>query len=333
MKNKNNTFTLLVHVSILLTLLTVILSAYIRLSTNGLGCEPWPDCYGHVGSMQQYDAASSFRNARPEQPHGFARMLHRLVASTLGLFVVMILISAWRRRRKGGPGVRLPAAILGVTLFLSILGYTTPSPWIPAVAIGNLVGGMTMLAMLWWLGQSISTEAVRLNPNTLSLKPLAKWGLALVMIQITLGAWVSGNYAGPACDGLAFCGGDWAGAINIARKLTVENGMIVADSVMPAVHTFHRIGAIILTAFLGWLGFRIMKSDKKLKTTAIFMLALLGTQILLGITAIAMQFPLGLVTAHNAIAALLLLSLTNLNLTLSRQPLLSHKPPAIKPFA
>lgn len=317
--SQHNTFTLLVNISILLTLITVVLSAYIRLSTNGLGCEPWPDCYGYVGSMQQYDAASSFSNARPEQPHGFARMLHRLVASALGVFVVMILIMAWRRRRQGGPGVTLPAAILGVTLFLSILGYSTPSPWIPAVTIGNLVGGMAMLAMLWWLGQSITTTAIRLSPDTRALKPLAKWGLALLMIQITLGAWVSGNYAGPACSGWAFCGGDWAAAFNVARALTVENGMIVADNAMPAVHTLHRIGAIMLTLFLGWLAIRVIGADEKLKSIAIFMLVLIVTQIVLGIGAIALQLPLGLMTAHNAIAALLLLTLTNLNLTLSRQ--------------
>jgi cytochrome c oxidase assembly protein subunit 15 len=317
--SQHNTFTLLVYISILLTLLTVVLSAYIRLSTNGLGCEPWPDCYGYVGSMQQYDAASSFSNAQPEQPHGFARMLHRLVASVLGVFVVMILIMAWRRRKQGGPGIALPAAILGITLFLSILGYSTPSPWIPAVTIGNLVGGMAMLAMLWWLGQSITTTAMPLNPDTRPLKPLAKWGLALLMLQITLGAWVSGNYAGPACTGWAFCSGDWAGALNVARSLTVTNGMIITDNAMPAVHTLHRIGAIMLALFLSWLAIRTLGTDQKLKTTAIFMLVLLGTQILLGISAIAMQLPLGLVTAHYAIAALLLLTLTNLNLMLSRQ--------------
>ena len=316
---QHNTFTLLIYISVLLTLITVVLSAYIRLSTNGLGCQPWPDCYGYVGSMQQYDAASSFGNARPEQPHGFARMLHRLVASALGVFVVMILIMAWRKRKQVGPGIALPVAILGITLFLSILGYSTPSPWIPAVTIGNLVGGMAMLSMLWWLGQSITTTAVPLNPNTQSLKPLAKWGLAFLMIQITLGAWVSGNYAGPACSGWAFCGGDWSGALNIARSLTVENGMIVVDNAMPAVHTLHRVGAIIMSLFLTWLAYRAIISDKKLRPVAIFMLVLLGTQVLLGISAIAMQLPLGLVAAHNAIAALLLLTLTNLNLTLSRQ--------------
>ena len=71
-RSQHITFTLLVYSSILLTLLTVVLSAYIRLSTNGLGCEPWPDCYGYVGSMEQYDAASSFTTAQPKQPHGAA---------------------------------------------------------------------------------------------------------------------------------------------------------------------------------------------------------------------------------------------------------------------
>jgi cytochrome c oxidase assembly protein subunit 15 len=246
-------------------------------------------------------------------------MLHRLVASVLGVLVVMILYMAWRKRKLDGPGLALPAAILGITLFLSILGYSTPSPWIPAVTIGNLVGGMAMLAMLWWLGQSISTSAIRLNPDAQSLTLWAKWGLALLIMQITLGAWASGNYAGPACSDWAFCDGDWAAALDITRQLAVSNGMIVADTAMPAIHSLHRIGAVITILYLGWLAIRAMKADENLKTMAVFILLLLGTQLLLGISAIFMQLPLGLVTAHNAVAAFILMTLINLTLTLSRQ--------------
>ncbi|MCB1730495.1 MAG: hypothetical protein KDI21_08465, partial [Halieaceae bacterium] len=38
----------LVSLSLLLTLLTVVLSAYIRLAEVGIGCEPWPQCYARL---------------------------------------------------------------------------------------------------------------------------------------------------------------------------------------------------------------------------------------------------------------------------------------------
>ena len=49
------------------------------------------------------------------------------------------------------------------------------------------------------------------------------------------------------------------------------------------------------------------------------MLFFLMLQILLGISAVAFSLPLGLVTAHNAVAALLLLSVVNLNHLLTPQ--------------
>jgi cytochrome c oxidase assembly protein subunit 15 len=124
-KPRSSLYTTLVFLSLLLTLVTVILSAYIRLSTNGIGCSDWPDCFGQVGALSQYDAMTSFSNARPDLPHGVARALHRVVASILGVLVVLIVISAFRMRKQGGPGLLMPLAVLGLTLFLAILGYST----------------------------------------------------------------------------------------------------------------------------------------------------------------------------------------------------------------
>ena len=41
-------FRSLVTLSLLLTLLTVVLSAYIRLAEVGVGCDGWPDCYAQL---------------------------------------------------------------------------------------------------------------------------------------------------------------------------------------------------------------------------------------------------------------------------------------------
>ncbi len=57
-----------------LSMLIVLVSAYIRLNGAGLGCAPWPECYGQILS------------GGPHPHAGGVRVLHR-VAASLALFI------------------------------------------------------------------------------------------------------------------------------------------------------------------------------------------------------------------------------------------------------
>jgi cytochrome c oxidase assembly protein subunit 15 len=39
----------LAKISLLLVIVLVSLSAYLRLAHSGIGCANWPACYGHIG--------------------------------------------------------------------------------------------------------------------------------------------------------------------------------------------------------------------------------------------------------------------------------------------
>jgi len=325
-KPSSSAYTLLVNLSVLLTLLTVILSAYIRLSVNGLDCEPWPECYGYVGPVDQYHASASFTDAMPQKPHGTARAMHRVIASVLGIFIVLILISAIRRRNRGGPGIGMPLAVFGITVFLSVLGYSTPSPWLPAVTLGNLLGGMLMLALLWWMSQrSMENSRTVLPAETAALKPWAVLGLVIVVLQISLGAWTSASFAGPACPGLGTCNGEWlpvngiAEGFSLLRELQVNHaGLIVRDDSMTVIHMIHRWGAVFSFIYMLWLGINVFTAQA-LKMTGISILIFTVVGLGLGMTSVALELPLLVVTAHNAVAALLLLAITHLNQLLFRR--------------
>jgi len=69
---------------------------------------------------------------------------------------------------------------------------------------------------------------------------------------------------------------------------------------------------VLTFLYMAWLGWRAAGSGRRYHGTGITMLVFLVLQISLGISAVAFSLPLGLVTAHNAIAALLLLSVVNL---------------------
>ena len=146
-------------------------------------------------------------------------------------------------------------------------------------------------------------------------KPSIIVGLVLLCGQIGLGAWNSAFFAGPACPELGSCSGaEWStSAINIFTALSIDNqGKVINAGTAETIHLIHRLGAIVTAIYLLWLGFKIIACKDKLRTTAITLLSLLGLQLSLGLLSIPMQLPLLMVTAHNAIAAILLLTMINL---------------------
>ena len=319
--NASSLYTLLVFVSIVLVLIVVILSAWLRLSGSGLGCAEWPSCYALIKA--EISGAESLAAAHLVPP--WATATHRLVASTLGVLVLAITVMALRRRKEPGQSILIPLAVLGLTVFLSVLGYKTPSPLLPWVTLSNLLGGMAMLAMLWWLGQrSVSNKTENIQGH--ELRPWALAGILIVFLQIALGGWVSANFAALACTDLPGCGGypwsdgPWRESFNLSRVLPVTDaGIVITGDTGKIIHLAHRAGALFTLLYIGWLGWRAIGSGSRYRGTGITMLVFLALQILLGISAIVFSLPLALVTAHNAIAALLLLSAVNLNHLLTDQ--------------
>jgi cytochrome c oxidase assembly protein subunit 15 len=307
-------YTLLVFLSFLLVMIVVVLSAYLRLAGSGLGCDAWPSCYALITSQAGGTEALAAAHLVP----AWATLTHRLTASTLGLLVVGIATLAWRQRKQAGQSLLLPFAVLGLTIFLAVLGYKTPSPLQPWVALSNLLGGMTMLAMLWWLGQRAVASAAS-KEQTYALRPWAIAGICLIFFQITLGGWVSANFAALACTGLAGCGGfpwlhgPWHESLSLFRTLPVtDGGVVISGDVGKVVHLLHRLGALLTFLYTAWLGWRAHRLGEPYRSTAMAILFFLLLQILLGMSAVAFSLPLIVVTAHNAVAALLLLATVNL---------------------
>lgn len=309
-------FTLLVSLSTLLVFVVVVLSAYIRLGDAGLGCADWPACFGQIGVHDN----RSLAEGGPLLPPDAARSFHRVVATLFGFFVLGIAYLAIRHRQRGGPGVTLPLIVLGLTVFLSVLGVVTPSPLIPVVTTGNVLGGMAMLALLWWIGLRIQPQAAPDGAVAARLKPWARLALVVVAAQIALGAWTSGSFAGPSCAQLSSCEGANFSVQNLARGFEPTRrlerdtqGKVITDASAPVVHMTHRTGALLTFLYLGWLGLRARAAGGHLRTSGNVLLAMLTLQIVLGLAGVASGLPLLLVTAHNAGAALLLLAVVNLN--------------------
>ena len=86
-----------------------------------------------------------------------------------------------------------------------------------------------------------------------------------------------------------------------------------------AIHVTHRIGALVTFLYLGWLTVSILRARGPLSGVALLVAGLLVLQVALGIGNVLLHLPLGVATAHNGVAALLLVSLIYLNYRLWRR--------------
>lgn len=318
----------LILVAMCLALGVVVLGAYVRLSDAGLGCPDWPGCYGHISPHHAADNIAAAEAVHPDgpvsQPKAWKEMIHRYFAGTLGLLILAMALTAWTRQREISRG-GLPAALLLIVVFQAMLGMWTVTELLkPMVVTGHLIGGMTTLALLTWLwlretrvGDAFST------PSAVWLRPWAALGLILLAGQIVLGGWVSTNYAALACADFPYCHGAWMPpmdfepAFTLHRKLGMDaQGGYLSNEALTAIHWTHRLGALTVFLYLGWLGSKLLKTQG-FRPMGALLLGLLTLQVGLGITNVLASLPLPVAVTHNAGAALLLMTMVALNFKLN----------------
>jgi heme a synthase len=287
-----------------LALVVVVVGAYVRLSDAGLGCPDWPLCYGRPLPADIADAG--------DHAKAWKEMGHRYLAGTLGLVIVALALAAWRARRSRG----LAAALVLLVAFQAALGKWTVTMLLkPAIVTAHLLGGMATLAVLVWLALSQWPHAA--DAGMRALRRVAAAALAALALQIVLGGWVSANYAALACPDLPLCRGqlappmDFGNAFHVVRELgrTGEGEWLPLEA-LTAIHWSHRVFALVVLAALLLTAARVWRAMPALGM-------LLGTlvvlQFSLGVANVALGLPLGLAAAHNALAALLCVSLVVLN--------------------
>ncbi len=318
-KQSSSLFAWLVTVSLILSFALIVLSSLMRLSNQGLGCDDWPDCYGRVDVVKYAGdiAATDSRGLQPGTlaPPTAVERAHRGVASLLLVLILAVVIVAWRRRRGAGPGLTLPLEALTITLVLAVLGVMYGSPLLrPPVVMANLLGGMALLGVLWWLHLSQGRERTPPAAGAESLRAWAMLGLMLVVVQTVLGGWVSSNFSALACPTLFTCNGagmDFSAGFTLRQLLDVspQGRVIMEPAAMAAIHVTHRLSAVLVLLFVAWLGYRLLKQEGRVRIMGMILLVLLGLQVLLGIMTVIFGSPLGVVVTHNATAALLWLTL------------------------
>ena len=186
-------------------------------------------------------------------------------------------------------------------------GYWTVSLklW-PQVVTTHLMSGFLTTALLWLLyfkTKDLLESRARWNFE-ISTKRLFNISIALVAVQIFLGAWTSTNYASYSCTDFPLCQGQ------ILPEANFKEGFNFFQSIGPnylggqldhesrvAIHLTHRFGAIVVTLFLLFTSFHLYK--RNFQTLAYGLIAFLTLQVLLGISNVIFALPLLIAVGHN----------------------------------
>ena len=307
----------------------VVLGAWVRLSAAGLDCPDWPGCYGHLSVDDAARNVGAINEAFPHRPFEYHKaikeMVHRYFASSLGLLILVLAGLGIANRRDPQQPLVLPIVLVGVVILQGLLGMWTVTLLLkPLIVVLHLLGGLATLSLLAWLAmERPATAGQPAAPK--SLRTVAMAALVVLALQIALGGWTSSNYAALACPDFPTCQNsywphmDVQDAFVLWRGLGIDyEGGVLDHPARVAIHFMHRIGAVVAALMLGFASVAAMRlgQTRGVRIAGAVLGAVLICQLILGPVMVIRALPLALATAHNAVAALLLLAVVALNRSL-----------------
>nr|WP_295378937.1 COX15/CtaA family protein [Pseudoxanthomonas sp.] len=156
-----------------LALCVIVFGAFVRLSNAGLSCPDWPTCYGRASWPQStHEVADHAASAiRPFETHkAWREQVHRHIAATLGMLVLILSLLAARRRRFGIATILLASAFVATAIPLYMHG-----EHVAASALAIIGEAILLFAALRW--------------SNLDLARVSVLTLAVIIFQALLGMW------------------------------------------------------------------------------------------------------------------------------------------------
>ena len=298
---------LLVGVSVGFALVVVVLGAYTRLVDAGLGCPDWPGCYGQLlvpGTDEEIAVAEAlFPNTPLDQEKAWTEMVHRYFATGLGILIIGIVALAWYYKLS----LRFPLILLALVILQGAFGaWTVTLKLWPQVVVAHLLGGFMTLTLLWWY--LLKLNFFNIPEIAVRLRRLLYLFIALLVLQISLGGWVSANYAALVCPDFPLCHGtllpemDLAAGLNVLQAIGPDyTGGEMSYEGRVAIQNMHRWGAYVVFVLGLVLAWRIRG------VLGLILGSLVCAQVALGISNVLFVLPLPIAVLHNAGAAVLLL--------------------------
>jgi heme a synthase len=312
----------LVWLTAFLTLDLVVFGAFTRLTDSGLGCPDWPGCYGSAspwGADVQIDAA---QRAMPTGPVTWSKawieMLHRYFAMGIGALMLVMAVWSWiaaLRKHRWATPMWASVGLVWVVVQGMFGKLTVTWKLYPAIVTLHLLGGLGLLMLLAAQSQLHARGRWHL-PGRWRAAVLAM--LLLTLLQVSLGGWVSANYAVLACTDFPTCQGQLWPAMDFVQGFSLQRSLGLAPDGAPlsfaaltAIHVAHRLGAAALSlGLLILIAALYRQRSEPAQRWAGALLAALVWQLLSGLSNVVLGWPLLAALAHTLGAAVLLVLLT-----------------------
>lgn len=314
--------------TLFLTMDLVVFGAFTRLTDSGLGCPDWPGCYGETspwGAKSHINQALSISPTGPvSHSKAWIEMIHRYLATAVGALITLLMVQAWRMRDQ--VGALSPWWATATFVWVCVQGafgaLTVTMKLQPIIVTGHLLGAMLGVGLLTaqarktesWLGDAASHSAWRQAPQ----RRAAWWVMAICVLQMASGAWVSTNYAVLACDTFPMCQNSWWPAMDFEsgfhlwRPLGTDGqGGWITLAALTAIHMTHRWMALIAVSSLLYLAWAL-RGHADCRTDRHWLLGLAAWQVLTGLSNVVFDWPLASALGHTLGAALIIWRLTKL---------------------
>ena len=279
------------------TVLLIVAGGLVTSTGSGLSVPDWPTSYGW--SMFSFPLRNMVGGIFYE--HG-----HRLIASSVGLFTIVLAVWLWRadpRRWVRGLGV----AALGAVILQGVLGGITVLFFLPT-AISTAHAGLAQIFFCLTVAIALVTSTGwNARPaggwvDDRQLRRIATVTTALIYVQILIGATMRHADAG----------------------LAIPDFPLVFGGIVPpvwtpqiAIHYVHRLGALVVSAAIFATSAHVWfhhGDRKELRRPATLLAALVIVQVSLGGLIVLTRKDVAINTAHVVTGALVLA--TSLVLTL-----------------
>lgn len=305
-----------------LVFLMVVVGGITRLTESGLSITEWNPVSGAIPplSAADWDKAFALYRATPEfreinGPAGmdlaafktifFWEWFHRLLARVVGIaFALPLLWFAVKRAIPAGYSWRLVALLLlggsqgALGWFMVQSGLADRTDVSHFRLSAHLLTALFILAGLVWTALDLRQLAKSGENRPARLTGLALGTIAILFIQLLLGAWVAGLDAGYIASDWPLMQGQFVPAgIDTARGAGFA---LTHDPYL--IHFLHRWWAWVAVAALVLLARRVKPLDRR---ASIAIHSTLGLQILLGIATVLSGMTLWLAASHQAVGALL----------------------------
>ncbi|HEY2379804.1 MAG TPA: COX15/CtaA family protein [Terriglobia bacterium] len=273
------------------TAFLIFVGGLVTSTQSGLSVPDWPTSYGW--NMFTFPFSKWVGGI-------FYEHSHRLVASTVGFFTVILTVWTWLKEKRAW--VRwLSAAALGAVVLQGVFGGLTVIFLLPAwISTVHACLAQTFFCLVIAIAVVTSPQwkrglpQVKPHAESIPLRTLCAMTTAAVYVQLIMGALMRHTNAGLAIPDFPLALGHLIPPFS--------SGKII-------IHFAHRVGAVIVTAMMVWTFTRIARlySDHSLLfRPALTMLVLVAVQLTLGAITIWTAKAVVPTTAHVLTGALIL---------------------------